>query len=422
MPVTMRAALGSRRSKHINKRNVAALEVAWKFQTGDAGNNSTIECTPIVVGGVMYLTTRVWRSWPWMPRPASRSGYMTPKPTASIAVWRYWTDGKASRILAGLPDGRLLSLDARQESPICGSVKTAPCICAMAMSAIFRAYLTAALGPIDFRRPCHRALINSEGQPGAPGDVRAFDVRTGREVWRFHTVPRPYEFGHQTWAEGSWKERSGVNAWSGYTVDDKNGILFAATGSASSDFYGGDRKGRQPFCELPPRSGCAHGTQTVAFQTVHHDLWDSDNPCPPLLCMVKAKKPSRCPPDRLHLCLRAQEREIPFSHCRATGTTVHSCRRTSGPHPTHAAGTATAFFASSHYPGSHHAHARSRSRSSRTGAKEKLRLASGASRQASKARLSRPAIMAAPPGRARPMTRHPACFTSIPTTCRAWFV
>src|SRR5205823_14785118 len=78
-------------------------------------------------------------------------------------------------------------------------------------------------------------ITNSENQPGAPGDIRAFDVRTGREVWRFHTVPRPGELGNDTWEGDSWKERSGVNAWAGYTLDAKRGVLFCGLGSAASD-------------------------------------------------------------------------------------------------------------------------------------------------------------------------------------------
>ncbi|MCC2670402.1 MAG: gcd, partial [Armatimonadetes bacterium] len=127
----------------------------------------------------------------------------------------------------------------------------------------------------------------SEGQPGAPGDVRAFDVRTGKEKWRFHTVARPGEFGGETWEPGSWKERSGANAWSGFTVDEKNGIVFCGTGSAASDFYGADRKGSNLFANCTLALDANTGKRLWHFQTVHHDLWDLDNPCPPVLCVVQ---------------------------------------------------------------------------------------------------------------------------------------
>ena len=81
----------------------------------------------------------------------------------------------------------------------------------------------------------------------APGDIRAFDVRTGREVWRFHTVPRPGEFGHDTWEGDSWKDRGGANAWGGFSVDADRGLVFAGLGSATFDFYGGDRRGDNLF-------------------------------------------------------------------------------------------------------------------------------------------------------------------------------
>lgn len=276
--------------KQINKSNVAGLKVAWTFQTRDAGSGSTIECTPIVVGGVMYLTTARLRIVALDAATGKAIWAHDPKASGVNRGVAYWTDGKESRILAGLPDGRLLSLDARSGkldsqfgkrgtvflrdgyerdlSDVNYGVTSAPSI-----------YKNLVIVPI----------INSEGQPGAPGDVRAFDVRTGREVWRFHTVPHPYEFGNETWADGSWKERSGANAWSGYSVDTRSGIVFAATGSPASDFYGGDRHGNNLFANCLLALDARSGRRLWHFQTVHHDLWDSDNPCPPVLCVVKGK-------------------------------------------------------------------------------------------------------------------------------------
>ena len=103
-------------------------------------------------------------------------------------------------------------------------------------------------------------------------------------------MPEPGEFGNDTWAKDSWKERSGTNAWAGYSVDTKNAIVFAATGSASSDFYGADRHGQNLFANCLIALDARTGKRLWHFQTVHHDLWDHDNPCPPVLCTVKGKE------------------------------------------------------------------------------------------------------------------------------------
>lgn len=277
--------------KQINKRNVATLQVAWTFHTRDAGNGSTIECTPIIVGGVMYLTTPRLRIVALDAATGKAIWMHDPKASGVNRGVAYWTDGKISRILAGLPDGRLLSLDARtgRLDPGFGKGGT------VALRDNYERDLKGlqygcTSAPSIYENLVIVPIINSEGQPGAPGDVRAFDVRTGREVWRFHTVPHPYEFGNETWAEDSWKNRSGANAWAGYTVDTRNGIVFAATGSPASDFYGGDRKGDNLFANCLIALDARTGRRLWHFQTVHHDLWDSDNPCPPVLCVVKGRE------------------------------------------------------------------------------------------------------------------------------------
>ena len=120
----------------------------------------------------------------------------------------------------------------------------------------------------------------------APGDIRAFDVRTGRQVWRFRTVPAPGEFGHETWAADSWKNRGGANAWGGLSVDVKRGLVFAGLGSASFDFYGGDRHGENLFANCTIALDANTGKRIWHFQTLRHDLWDHDLPIYPNLVTV----------------------------------------------------------------------------------------------------------------------------------------
>ncbi len=116
--------------------------------------------------------------------------------------------------------------------------------------------------------------------------MRAFDVRTGREVWRFHTVPRPGEFGHETWADGAWERRTGVNVWSSMSVDEARGLVFLPVGSASYDFYGADRKGSPLFANSLVALDARTGARRWHFQLVHHDLWDYDPPAQPILADI----------------------------------------------------------------------------------------------------------------------------------------
>ncbi len=271
--------------KQINKKNVGNLKPAWEFHGGD--NGSTIECTPIVVNGVMYLTTASIRI---VALDAATGKVIWSHESKGGGVNRgvaYWSDGKAERIFAGLEDGRVLSLDARSGKLDPNFAKNGT----LSLREGFSRYgFGCSSAPSVFENLVIIPIHNSESQPGAPGDVRAFDARSGVEVWRFQTVPQPGDVGNETWAAGSWKERSGTNAWAGYSVDEKNGIVFAATGSPASDFYGGDRAGANLFGNCLIALDARSGKRLWHFQTVHHDLWDSDNPCPPVLCVVKGRE------------------------------------------------------------------------------------------------------------------------------------
>jgi quinoprotein glucose dehydrogenase len=123
-------------------------------------------------------------------------------------------------------------------------------------------------------------------EPAASGDILAFDVRSGRLRWRFHTVPQPGETGHDTWAGESWRGRGGVNAWSGLSVDPARGLVFAGTGSPTFDFYGGDRHGNNLFGNSTLALDARTGERRWHYQVVRHDLWDYDIPTPPVLVRV----------------------------------------------------------------------------------------------------------------------------------------
>ncbi len=287
--------------KQITRENVKRLEVAWTYRTGELEpeKRTTIECTPVVVDGTMYVTTIRARvvaldaatgSQKWSFDPAT----VSPRSSllASGGVNRgvaYWTDAEAKRILFGAPDGRLFSLDAETGRPDSAFGSGG----AVDLRQGFDRDLTklpygATSSPAIYRSLVILGFSVGEGPgPSAPGDIRAFDVRTGKIAWRFRTVPRTGESGSETWEPDSWKERGGANAWGGISIDAKNGMVFAATGSASFDFYGGDRKGDNLYANCVLALDANSGRRLWHFQTVKHDIWDYDNPTPPVLLTVR---------------------------------------------------------------------------------------------------------------------------------------
>ena len=121
----------------------------------------------------------------------------------------------------------------------------------------------------------------------APGDIRAFDVRTGELVWTFHTVPRPGEFGYDTWPPEAWKTIGGANNWGEQSIDEKRGIVYVPTGSPKYNFYGGNRKGANLFGDCLLALDARTGKRLWHFQTVHHDIWDLDNNSAPQLTTIR---------------------------------------------------------------------------------------------------------------------------------------
>lgn len=311
--------------KQINRDNIKNLRVAWTYRTGDAGpeNKTMIECTPVVVNGVMYITTakvrvvaleaatgrELWKFDPFVSVPTTNvypagngvnrgvayweGASAAARLTKSAAAARLAQDnGKRARILLATADGRLLSLDARtgKLDPAFGNQGTVDLRAGLGpglQQAAARITYGATAPPAVFDNVVIVGISLGDGPPPhVPGDVRAFDVRTGQELWRFHTVPRPGEFGHETWAKESWQNRGGANAWSGASVDAKRGWVFVATGSAAFDFYGGDRRGDNLFANCVIALDARTGRRIWHYQIVKHDIWDYDLPAPPALVTV----------------------------------------------------------------------------------------------------------------------------------------
>ena len=291
-PVTGGDAGNTRYSSlaQIDRNNVGRLRVAWTYHTGDMpAGHSEIQATPVVVDGVMYTTTPalaaialradsgtlLWKFDPFAHRP--RQSHVN----RGVVYWRS-SDGE-SRIFftAGR---RLYALDARTGKPIAtfgdsGSIDLAGGL----GRDIGDAYLVATSPGAIYDDLLIQGTRVGEEEGSAPGDIRAYDVHTGAIRWTFHTIPRPGELGYDTWPPDAWKTVGGANSWPGMTVDVNRGIVYIPTGSATPDFYGGDRIGANLFANTLLALDAKTGRRIWHYQTVHHDVWDRDLPAAPNL-------------------------------------------------------------------------------------------------------------------------------------------
>jgi len=271
--------------EQINRGNVQHLEIAWQFDTGESGG---LETSPLEVNGVLYGLTPTQKVFAVNAATGELiwkldSGIKGTQPDRGLA---YWSDGRQGRILVGVMN-YVYGLDGATGKPIPTFGKA---------------------GRIDLREDLDRdpeqqaiyltspAVIyndlmivggrESETLPASYGDIRAYDVRSGKLRWKFHTIPRPGEFGYETWPPDAWKTSGAANNWTGMTVDVQRGIVYVPTGSAAFDFYGGDRVGDDLFANCLIALNAETGERIWHFQGVRHDLWDRDFPSPPVLLSV----------------------------------------------------------------------------------------------------------------------------------------
>ena len=278
----------------VNRENVRQLELAWVFRADDMRSEpaSTIQCTPIVVDGVMYLTTPGLKLvalqaatgrklWEFDPLPGQKARGTN----RGVAYWQGGTD----RRLFMSAGSYLYALDAATGRPISGFGQAGRVDLREGLDRdVFSLSVTATSPGIVYADLLILGSVVSEGPgPAAPGHVRAFDVRTGHRRWIFHTIPHPGEAGHETWPPEAWRSTGGANAWGGLTLDASRGWVFFGTGSASYDHWGGDRVGANLFANSVLALDARTGARVWHFQTVHHDIWDYDLPAPPVLVSVE---------------------------------------------------------------------------------------------------------------------------------------
>jgi quinoprotein glucose dehydrogenase len=272
--------------QQINRANVRQLEVAWTYDTGEMGG---LQTQPVIVDGVLYAYTPTHKTfalraatgkhlWTFDPMIVGRG------PNRGVM---YWAGGSDKRVFAAV-DQYVYALDAGNGRPITTFGNN---------------------GRIDLRRDLGRDpqgqsvrltspgvvykdtfIIGGrvgEGLPSSPGYIRAYDSRTGRLRWTFHTIPHPGEAGYETWSEDSWTTNGGANNWAGMALDERRGIVYIPTGSAAADFYGASRIGDNLFANSLIALNAETGKRIWHFQVVRHDLWDRDLPSPPSLVTLR---------------------------------------------------------------------------------------------------------------------------------------
>jgi glucose dehydrogenase len=280
--------------KQINTSNVSKLQRAWVYQTKEPGTNAGPETTPIVVGGVMYVSTAKQRVVALHPENGKEIWQFDPKvvgPTRENRGVSYWPgDGRTSaRVLLATSDGRLISLDAETGMPAAEFGTNGAVNLRAGIMENYPGAMYSVSSPVAIYK--NLAILGPElpegPSQGPPGAARAFDLKTGKEVWSFRTVPRGGEPGSDTWGGlDGWKGRNGPSAWGGFTVDSERGLVFVPTANASDSFYGGDRKGPNLYSVSLLALDANTGKLKWYFQAVHHDVYDYDLNSPPTLVEV----------------------------------------------------------------------------------------------------------------------------------------
>jgi glucose dehydrogenase len=283
--------------KQIDSANVQQLKVAWSFDTGEKGG---LQDNPLIIGRTLYAYTPSQK----IVALDAATGALKWKFDSGIAGWQpargmtYWTDGQETRLFAGVMNF-LYCLDPETGKPIESFGELGRIDLRKDLRGDLEKQSIAAAGEYEKQSIAlttpgiiYKDLIivggrNPETHPAPPGDVRAFDVRTGKLRWSFHTIPHPGELGHETWPPEAWKTAGAANNWAGMALDAKLGIVYVPTGSAVFDFYGGDRVGDDLYADTLLALDANTGKPIWHFQGVHHDIWDRDFPSEPALFTVK---------------------------------------------------------------------------------------------------------------------------------------
>jgi quinoprotein glucose dehydrogenase len=280
----------------INQDNVSELQVAWTYSTGDKDpqNRTQIQCNPIIVDTILYGSSPGFKFfainaatgkqlWTFNPLEGEFSLH-------GVGVNRglaYWSKGDKKKLFF-TANSYLYSLDAITGKLIASFGENGRVELRKGLGDRSQNLFVISNTPgIIYKDLLILGTRVSEDNNAAPGYIRAYNVHTGNIEWTFHTIPHPGEYGYDSWPKDAWQRIGGANAWSGMSLDEEKGIVFIPTGSASYDFYGGNRHGENLFANSVLALNAQTGERIWHYQTVHHDLWDRDLPATPNLVTVE---------------------------------------------------------------------------------------------------------------------------------------
>jgi len=285
----------------IDTNNVTQLQVAWQYHTGDSDKNTQIQTNPIIINNVLYGVSPKLKlfavdaatgkeKWTFNPadaiaRDTRGSGYFSMNVCRGVA---YYGDGKSDRRIFYSAGSNLFCIDASTGKPIpsFGNKGSIDLHNDLGVNAD-ELYVSSTTPGVIYKDIIIIGDRVAEEMPAAPGHIRAYDVHTGKLRWIFHTIPQPGEAGFETWNDKeAYKHVGGANSWPGFSLDEQRGILYAPTGSAVYDFYGGKRLGQNLYANSLLALDAATGKRIWHFQTVHHDVWDRDLPTAPALVTI----------------------------------------------------------------------------------------------------------------------------------------
>ncbi len=290
----------------INASNFDKLQVAWRFKTDNLGPKpeANLEGTPLMVKGILYSTAGTRRSvialdaatgellWVHGENEGKR-GDAAPRQLSGRGL-AYWTDGRDERIIYVTPGYQMVALDAKTGVRVPGFGKNG--------IVDLKDEDDQQIDPLSPDIGLHSApivsgntvVVGAAHKPGGvpvsktnvKGYVRGFDVRTGKRLWIFHTIPKPGEYGLNTWEQDSWAYTGNTGAWGQMSIDEQLGLLYIGVELPTGDYYGGHRPGNGLFGESIVAVDLKTGARKWHYQYVHHGIWDMDNPCPPILADI----------------------------------------------------------------------------------------------------------------------------------------
>ncbi len=288
----------------IDTGNVTGLQVSWTYHTGDADTaaHSQIQCNPIIVKGILYATSpalklfaldaatgkNLWTFDPFPDTGSDASGRTARFNLNNNRGVAWWSDGKEDERIFYAAGPFIFSINARTGKNISSFGRGGKIDLHDSLGTAFKnLFVTSTVAPTIYKDLLITGTRVSEGMDAAPGHIRAYDVRSGRMIWIFHTIPEPGEPGYETWEnKDAWKLSGGANCWMGLTVDQQTGTAYIPLGSVSMDFYGGRRPGNALFGDCMLALDAATGKYKWHFQYIHHDTWDWDPSSAPVLLTV----------------------------------------------------------------------------------------------------------------------------------------